>query len=471
MTSHTLGLMLDTLGGSVALKESRVSVRDEKILIRQIDGLAYEAVFGDAERKAVARWLIWEVAQELGIHPASIHDFYLARGRGEVTGLLTVPALNLRMLAYDSARAAFRAARSLDALALIFEISRSEIGYADQRPAEYASAVIAAAIKEGFRGPLFIQGDHFQAGAKKYAASPESEVKTIRDLILEAIEAGFYNIDIDTSTLVDLSKPTLDEQQKVNYGLCAEFTRFIREHEPKGVTVSIGGEIGEVGLKNSSPEELDAFMRGYSSMKGETAGISKISIQTGTHHGGVVLPDGSLAKVAIDFDVLRTMSEKARRDYGLGGAVQHGASTLPETLFHKFAEAGTCEVHLATAYMTQTIEHQATPDALRNEMYDWVRANVADERKPTDTDAQFIYKTRKKSIGPFKKQFWSLPDQAKAAIGASLEKTFAFIFGQLRIGGTSDLVKRFVKAPEIHKPMPAGGTKGVKGENVDGLAD
>ena len=89
---------------------------------------------------------------------------------------------------------------------MIFEIARSEIDYTRQRPEEYTCAVTAAAIKTGYRGPLFIQGDHFQVGAKKYAKDPEAEVKAVKDLIWEAIDAGFYNIDIDTSTLVDLAE-------------------------------------------------------------------------------------------------------------------------------------------------------------------------------------------------------------------------------------------------------------------------
>jgi fructose/tagatose bisphosphate aldolase len=462
---------LSTLAGIVEKKGNRVVVKNEKGLPGKIDGLIQEAVFGESESKAAARWLIWETAQALGIRPASIHECYLAIGRGDIAGKFTVPAMNLRMLAYDSARAVFRAAHKLDVGALIFEIARSEIGYTDQRPAEYASSVLAAAIKEGFRGPVFLQGDHFQTSAKKYTAAPEGEVKAIRDLILEAVAAGFYNIDIDTSTLVDISKPSLEEQQKFNYELCADFTHFIREHEPKGVTISIGGEIGEVGQKNSTPEDLDAFMKGYNAKRGSSHGISKISIQTGTSHGGVVLPDGTLAKVAIDFDVLRILGEKARQEYGMGGAVQHGASTLPESAFHKFVEAGTCEVHLATAFQTLIIEHEATPEPLRQEMYDWVRANAADERKPKDTEAQFIYKARKKAVGPFKKQFWTLPEEARTAIGASLEKTFAFLFEQLAVSGTKKLVAKFVTASEIHQPVPAGGVKAGKRESVDGLAD
>ena len=457
MAQSAFEQVLKSLASVITWQGNRIIVNEEKKIPEKIDGLIHKAVFGDAESKNAARWIIWETAQALGIRPASIHEFYMAIGRGDVSGRFTVPAINLRMLAFDSARAVFRAARKLDVGALIFEIARSEIGYTDQRPAEYATAVLAAAIREGFRGPVFIQGDHFQASAAKFASAPEAEVKTIRDLILEAIAAGFYNIDIDTSTLVDLSKPTLDEQQGLNYGLCADFTKFIREHEPKGITISVGGEIGEVGQKNSTPEDLDAFMKGFNAKRGGITGISKISIQTGTSHGGVVLPDGTLAKVAIDFEVLKILGEKARKEFGLGGAVQHGASTLPETAFHKFVEAGTCEVHLATAFQNLIMEHEAIPESLRQEMHEWVKVNAAGERKPKDTDAQFFYRSRKKAVGPFKKQFWSLPDGAREAISASLQKMFSFLFEQLNAAGTTDTVKKLIKAPEIHLPLPAGG--------------
>jgi len=471
MAQSAFEQQLKSLAGAITWQGNHVVVDDETKLPAKIDDLIHAAVFGDPESKAAAQWLIWETAQALDIRPASIHGFYRALGRGEISHRFTVPAMNLRMMAYDSARAVFRTACRLDAGAFVFEIARSEIGYTDQRPAEYTSAVLAAAIREGFRGPVFIQGDHFQASAKKYAASPEVEVKAIRDLILEAAAAGFFNIDIDTSTLVDLSKSTLDEQQKINYDLCADFTRFIRENEPEGVVTSIGGEIGEVGQKNSTPEDLDAFMKGYERKRGGIEGISKISVQTGTSHGGVVLPDGTLAGVAIDFDVLRVLSEKARRVYGMAGAVQHGASTLPESAFHKFVEAGTCEVHLATAFQTLIIEHEAVPESLRQQMVEWVKTNAADEKKPKDTEAQFLYKTRKKAVGPFKKQFWTLPQASREAIRESLEQTFLLLFEKLNIAATNDLMKRHIRLPEIHRPLPSGGIKSVRGESVDGLAD
>src|SRR2546425_1293002 len=323
--------------------------RFQNAAVRQsaaMDELVRRAVFGNTAEREEARWVIWEVGQQAGVRPASIHDLYLARGRGEVPPF-TTPAMNIRVLSYDSARAVFRAAKRLDVGALICEIARSEIGYTEQRPAEYVAVMTAAALREGFTGPLFIQGDHVQVNAKKYAVDAETELQAIRTLIEEELHAGFYNIDVDTSTLVDLSQATRDAQQRVNYEQAADLTKFIRDREPEGVTVSVGAEIGEVGGKNSDVHELKAFMDGYVRALvhlGPYTGISKISVQTGTSHGGVVPPEGSIAKVQLDLSALQPLSDDARSKYGLGGAGQHGASTLPPDAFGHFPKCEAIEI-------------------------------------------------------------------------------------------------------------------------------
>src|SRR5213596_684229 len=389
-----------------------------------MDELVRQAVFGAPDEREQARWLIWEIGQQAGVRPASIHELYLARGRGQVPPF-TTPAMNIRGLSYDSARAVFRAANRLDVGALICEIARSEIGYTEQRPAEYVAVMTAAALREGFTGPLFIQGDHVQVNAKKYAVDAEIELQAIRTLIEEELHAGFYNIDVDTSTLVDLSQPTLDAQQRVNYERAADLTKFIRDREPEGVTVSVGAEIGEVGGKNSDVHELKAFMDGYvralarqPGAGGPYAGISKISVQTGTSHGGVVLPDGSIAKVQLDLDALQALSADARVKYGLGGAVQHGASTLPPDAFGHFPACQAVEIHLATNYQSMIFDHPKLPKELRREIIEWVKQECKEEWKKGDTEEQFFYKSRKKAIGPFKQRMWELPEEARAAMGA-----------------------------------------------------
>jgi len=318
--------------------------------------------------------------------------------------------------------------------------------------------ITAAAIKTGYTGPLFLQGDHFQVNAKKYADDPETEIQAIKSLIREAIEAGFYNIDIDASTIADLSKTTIREQQEGNYSVTADITAMIRQTEPAGVTVSIGGEIGEIGDKNTTVEEFTVFMDSYLTglrEKGEgLKGISKISIQTGTTHGGVPLPDGSIAEAKIDFDTLEEISRVAKARYGLSGAVQHGASTLPDEAFDRFPKTETSEIHLATGFQNIIYDSSHFPADLKDRIYGYISTDLKGEQKESDTDEQFIYKTRKKGFGRFKEDMWNLPPDILEAIGAELEGKLSFLFDRLNLSNTRDSMDRFVKPVDVPLKIP-----------------
>src|SRR5687767_3503588 len=401
----------------------------------QIDQLVRTAVFGSGTEQETARRQIHEMAREQGAVSASIQPLYEAIGRREVTQKFTVPAHNIRTLTYDLARALFRAAMRNNVGAFIFEIARSEIGYTEQRPAEYAACVLAAAIREDWKGPVFIQGDHFQASAKKWSTADgkQSEVKALESLIDEAIAAEFYNIDIDTSTLVDLSFKTRDEQQRTNYEYTAHLTKYIRKRQPKGVEISVGGEIGEVGKYNTQPDEVRAYLEGLKKELGGVNGIAKISVQTGTSHGGVPLADGTIAKASIDFGVLREVTEICRKEYGIAGSVQHGASTLPEDTFNKFPESKAVEIHLATGFQNMVFDAASLPRDMKESIRKFCFDNCADERKDGETDEQFVYKTRKKAIGPFKRAMWDMPESAKKGIVDALEAKFEFLIKKLNV--------------------------------------
>lgn len=454
--------LLVDLEGVVKLKDSlddepggSVEILDELALKNKVvDKLAFDAVFGNPEVKTKARFLLWELGQNLGIIPSSNHDFYMARGRNQYSGK-TMPSINTRAMVYFTARAALRAAIKNKVGMIQFELARSEIGYTDQRPGEYTAVLLAACIKESFRGPLFILADHFQAKAKSYQEDPDKEVGAIKELMREAVGAGWFSIDVDASTLVDLKKETLDKQQRTNYELSAKLTQYARSLEPKGITFGLGAEIGEVGGKNSTPEELRAFMAGYNktlkNLDPSLKGLCKISVQTGTAHGGVVLPDGTLAQAKVDFEILGNLSKIAREEFGLAGAVQHGASTLPDNAFSLFTQRETCEIHLATGFQNFLYDHEKFPPELKEEMYQYLNENHRDERKEGQTDDQFYYELRKKALGPFKKKLWSLDSDVKEVIMSGLEKKFAFLFEQLNVFDTEKLVAQFVTPVKVKK--------------------
>lgn len=465
--------ILKIIKGAVKVSDGKVKIISrEKLGTVLMDKLVWKAVFGDGNEKAAARWLIWEIAQEVGIRPASIHDFYMARGREELPLNFTVPAMNLRGMAYDMARAVFSQVVKHKVGAFILEIARSEIGYTDQAPAEYTAVMLGAALREGYKGSVFIQGDHFQTKESEKPGEPkEGEAAALKKLIKDAVEAGFYNIDIDTSTLVDLTRNKEKEQQKNNVKYSLLFTKLIREVEAKGVTISIGGEIGHIGGKNSTVADFEAYMDGYNlKLPKKTAGISKISVQTGTSHGGVVLPDGTLADVDVDFKVLKDISDVGREKYKIGGAVQHGASTLADEFFSEFTKAGAVEVHLATGFQNMMMDHPQFPKKLLAEIYAWLDREKSDERKEGWTDDQFHYKTRKKAWGKFKKECWSLESGKRAVIRKSLMKRFEFMFRKLNVTGSRRMVDKYVKPVEIRKSLEDfSGERKIK--ETKGLAD
>jgi len=450
--------MNETLASCLSLSGKRPALKDANAVRQQIDAIVHLAVFGAAEEQALARFAIHAAAPQLGAVSSSILGLYSARGRGEVSGF-TVPAVNIRGMAYDTSRALFRAIKSTDAAATVFELARSEMGYTHQEPAEIAAVVLAAAIAEDYKGPVFIQGDHFQANAKKFATDAEGETRALEDLIRKAVAAQFYCIDIDASTLVDLSFDKVSDQQAPNAKLTARLAQLVREIEPEGVSVSIGGEIGEVGKSNSTVEELRCYVDGFRELVGSNfeGGLAKVSVQTGTSHGGIPLPDGTIAKVAIDFETLREMSRVGRDEYGMAGAVQHGASTLPDELFHHFPEVETAEIHLATGFQNITMDHPAFPAALLDEMRAYSNAELSDERSAGETDIQFFYKTRKKAWGPFKRQVWDLPADIRASLGQSLQDKFEFLINQLKAGNTRDMTLQNVvqKAVDLEPPAIA----------------
>jgi hypothetical protein len=78
--------------------------------------------------------------------------------------------------------------------------------------------------------------------------------------------------------------------------------------------------------------------------------------------------------------------------------------------------------------------------------------NAADERKDGQTEEQFLYTTRKKAIGPFKRQLWELEtkDEILVAQGTKL----GFLFTELRVNGSMELVERYVKPAAVARPMP-----------------
>jgi fructose/tagatose bisphosphate aldolase len=285
-----------------------------------------------------------------------------------------------------------------------------------------------------------MQGDHYQVNKEAFITDAVGELNKLKQLIIDSIKAQLYNIDIDASTIVDLSQPTLLKQQEQNSTITSELTNFIRMHQPEGVDIMIGGEIGHIGDKNSTKEDMDAFMQQYlPKLYGK--GLGKMSIQTGTEHGGSIDAQGKVQEMAVDMELIEALGEHARSVYSLSGVVQHGASTLPKSMFSEFPKHHAVEIHLSTGI--QNIVYDSLPETLRNTIYTWLTINCDKERKAEWTDEQFYYRTRKKAAAEFKEQMWELSRTDKEPIMAHISSYLEELFLSLGMKNTKETVIKY----------------------------
>src|ERR1044072_312571 len=95
--------MWQSIRDAVQVSNGSVTVSNADLLRSDyIDRLVHTAVFGDSETAAAARWIIWKAAWQVGVKSASIDALSQPRSRGEYDRI-TVPAVNVRGMAYDTA--------------------------------------------------------------------------------------------------------------------------------------------------------------------------------------------------------------------------------------------------------------------------------------------------------------------------------------------------------------------------------
>ncbi len=408
------------------------------------DEKAQQLAFAPLAERAHLAQQLRQAAQEAGVFLAPIDRVYRGLAAGSIEPL-SVPAFNLRGLTYDIARAIWRVVRRTQAGPVIFELAPVEMRVSDQTFVEYAAMVLAAAVREGYQGPVFLQGDHFQMGTI-------GEMVDLWALCRDAVMAGFYQIDIDVSAMVDERQEEARAYQRPNARATAGLTVLLRALQPLGVSLVLGGEVGEIGGRNTSLQDLRAFLDEYREMLPPSiGGLDKVSAQTGTVHGGMVQADGTIGKMPLDFGLARRLSQTARTEYGLAGLVQHGASTLGLDDLARLPEAGVIEVHLATHIQNQVFDHPAFPADLLGTIRTALvtpaggpEGNCHPEPKDL-TDEQRFYQARWAAWGPFKQALWSMPEPARAQIMDSLEGWFAAVLRALRIEGRHEALESYMK--------------------------
>ena len=382
----------------------------------------------------------------MGVYPASIRSLYQALGRGELPAM-TVPAFNVRGLTYELGRAFWRTALELQAGPFLFELAPSEASTGHQTFEEYAALALAAAAREGYRGPVFLQGDHF-------GIDSPAEQADVLALAQRAIKAGFYQLDIDASYLADPQSNDLAGRHLPNARATASMITDLRGLEPQGAWLTLGGEVGEIGGPDTSVPELLAFCRDVSRhLPAGVDGLDKVSAQTGTRHGGIVQPDGAPGCMEMDIDLAADLSRQARA-LGLAGLVQHGASTLSLDDLARLPAAGVVEVHLATQIQNIAFDHPAFPPALLNQMRERLVTSAREAegdrtigREPM-SEAQRFYHSRWTAWGLFRAELLDLSEGILQPITQSLGAWVGAIFRALRVDGCAERVRAYAGEPK-----------------------
>ncbi len=367
-----------------------------------------------SEAAGLAAALLMDCAR-FGVAPAPVGTIYRALAEGRLAPL-TVPAFNVRGLTFDVVSAVYRRAMELDAAGVMFELAPSEAAVADQSFAQYAALVCAAAATTGYRGPVLIQGDHFTV-----ESDDDASVAEVEGLARSALDSGFLQLDLDAAALAVEGSSAAARQDR-NAAVTAGLMARLAPRAPAGAI--FGGEVGEIGGANTTPEELDVFVDLVRRHAGAAAGaFGKVSVQTGTRHGGMTDASGKPARMPLDTALARELADVARAK-GLPGIVQHGASTLQSDQFAALPGCGVVEVHLATNLQDLVFDSPAFPPELRAELVAAALggpAGAAERGADTSGVGDQLFRQRRWSLwGPFKRRLLDLPDETRAGLAAGV---------------------------------------------------
>lgn len=350
-----------------------------------------------------------------GVWPAPVGPIYSALADKAIAPL-TVPAFNVRGLTFDISRAIFARANDLNAAGIMFELAPSESSTGHQSHAQYAALVCAAAASAGYQGPVLLQGDHFSL-----ESTDSEEEHEVLQLSLAAMASGYHQIDLDTAGLA-VEGPDAVARQTPNAAATARLLNELVPYAPAGTI--FGGEVGEIGGANTTPEELATFIELVRNMAGQNAvAFGKVSVQTGTRHGGMSDASGKSLRMPLDVDLARQLANVAQ-SYGFGGVVQHGASTLQMDQFASLPGCGVVEVHLATNLQDLVFDSPHFPADLRAEMtaaaLEAASGGVQTAERGADTSgqgaAQVFRQQRWSMWGPYKAHLMDLDIEVRAKL-------------------------------------------------------
>ncbi len=437
------GLLFDTL----VVQDNCVNIIDaHRLRTERIDHLIYNAVFHESERlRYFLYWLIRRAAAGLSIYPSSIHGLYAAAARGQVRRF-TAPAVCIRAMPYDAARACFRAAKETGCGAVLLDLSRNLAEGPALSPAEYTSCMVAGAIREGYEGPVFLQANYLHERRVADETGHGHELDRLQDLAEEALNAGMFNLELDTADLEDLSLPELAEQERASYEDTARLAGFVRTTEPAGVDTNLSVKMNSHGDVVHLAQRFRAFMEGFATeltdRAGHVAGIGKLSLPV---------------RSTDDLRMVHDLAEVARREYAVATGVNFDGTPFIEDLLEKLPQFPIVEAHFGNRYEDFILHHTAFPSQLRDAIDGWIDQTYGEMRGREQDHANFHLQMRAPALESFKRQLWDLPPENKDSIMKDLQDTLIADFKRLSAEDTIHLALAAINIQDTEPPRPAEG--------------
>lgn len=358
-----------------------------------------------------------------------------------------VMAANIRI--QHCFRSIIDAAKETDS-AVLFEIAKSEIGYTDQQPEEFARVCKEAIKAANANIPYCIHGDHITISENTPAAIAAAE-----DLIKKEIDAGFTSFAIDASHNFDISAAKTIDQLAANIKITTHLAKLIEKlMKDKGKTradYSLEVEVGEIGKTDpkTGKQELTTVDEAVTFIKAlHENGIypDLIATNNGTIHGNVYDAEGNVIPL-LGIDDKRTR-EVANAIAPLGVKIaQHGITGTPLELMHKLINAGIAKGNVATHWQDLAIENM--PPELVKKMEQWTldkyRAD-AKAKKPNMSDKEIVGKNIKNAIKPFKKEIADIDDKYKEKIYKACKASAIEYFEAFNGKGSGKVVRNAIES-------------------------
>lgn len=449
------GQLTGVLERAVEIHGNRVEVLDaDRLRTHTVEPLLYNSLFHPSERaRDVCRWILREAAAAEGIHCTSLAGLYAALARG-LAPPVTVPLLRACVLPYDVARAVLRAARDHASEALAFAFGPEDASDTGLSVLDYASCVLAAALRERHGGPIFLRFGPLRVRSAAFALDAGAELSRLETLASDAVEAGFLNVHVDGSRLVDPGASTPLDKVALAAAVSGRLGAHVRGVRPRGGDVCLVSGIGDPGGREAVVDAarafLDAFEVALHTRAGRVPGLSALSLRHSTE-GPYELP------VDPDLDLLREAGEVVSHDYRIGGTSIGDVTPLEQGRLSTLPPARVREAELSLALQDAVLDHPAFPLHIRDELHRRVDTQLRAERRPGEDAGDFRRRNRRRLLAPFLRELFDLDAAARDAIAGDLRTRAGGWIAQLGGTNTQGVIRDTIEIHAFETAIPVSG--------------